>query len=156
MCCYESFRKTSCEIRSSKLSRFNSSNNLVICLERGADCLHVAPDATAVHKPHHRLPHLNPDWFLPFWYQLTQVVLENRPLKRRSVVVIPAIVAATAVARPVVSCLSVYTRRSSARDRSGRANRSRRRPPRVNAPESGNSATRLEEYSPEGKSEPDA
>jgi len=26
------------------------------------------------------LPHLNPDWFFPFWYQLTQVVLEKRPL----------------------------------------------------------------------------
>jgi len=29
------------------------------------------------------LPHLNPDWFLPFWYRFTQVVLE----KRHSVVV---------------------------------------------------------------------
>jgi len=24
-------------------------------------------------KPHPLLPHLNPDWFLPFWYRLTQV-----------------------------------------------------------------------------------
>jgi len=28
-------------------------------------------DAIAILKPHHLLPHLNPDWFLPFWYQLT-------------------------------------------------------------------------------------
>jgi len=37
-------------------------------------------DATATPKPHHLLPHLNPEWFLPFWYQLTQVVLVKRPL----------------------------------------------------------------------------
>jgi len=24
-------------------------------------------DATAIPKPRHLLPHLNPDWFLPFW-----------------------------------------------------------------------------------------
>jgi len=33
-----------------------------------------------IPKPHHLLPHLNPDWFYLFWYQLTQVVLEKRPL----------------------------------------------------------------------------
>ena len=31
-------------------------------------------------KHHHLLPHLIPDLFLPFWYWLTQVVLEKRPL----------------------------------------------------------------------------
>ena len=36
----------------------------VICLEQGADSLHYGPDdATAILKPHHLLPHLNPDWF---------------------------------------------------------------------------------------------
>jgi len=36
----------------------------VICLKRGADCLHNGPaDAIAFPKPHHLLPHLNPDWF---------------------------------------------------------------------------------------------
>ena len=36
----------------------------VICLERGADCLHYRPaDATAIPKPHHFLSRLNPDWF---------------------------------------------------------------------------------------------
>jgi len=37
-------------------------------------------DATAIPKPHHLLPHSNPDWFYFFWYRLTQVVLEKRPL----------------------------------------------------------------------------
>jgi len=38
-------------------------------------------DATAIPKPHHLLPHLNPDRSdLSFRYQLTQVVLDKRPL----------------------------------------------------------------------------
>ena len=56
---------------------------MVTCLERGADCLHIIiiiiinrfvqrrkvltsegpADANAIPKPHHLLPHLNPDWF---------------------------------------------------------------------------------------------
>jgi len=71
-------------------------------------------DAAAVRKPHHLLSHLNPDWsylqcfqclvpahpgspgkravkrvcvVLPFWYRLTQVVLEKRLLNGCSVVV---------------------------------------------------------------------
>ena len=37
---------------------------MVICLERGADCsAYVPADATAIPKPDHLLPHLNPDWF---------------------------------------------------------------------------------------------
>ena len=33
---------------------------MVICLERGADCLHNGlADATAISKPYHLLPHLN-------------------------------------------------------------------------------------------------
>ena len=37
---------------------------MVICLERGADYLHIMPpDATAIPKPHHNLPHLNQAWF---------------------------------------------------------------------------------------------
>jgi len=39
-----------------------------------------------IPKPRHLLPHLNPDWF--FWYRLTQVVPENRPLNRFGVVVL--------------------------------------------------------------------
>ena len=40
---------------------------MVIYLERGADCLHnYGPaDATAIPKPHHLLPHLNPDFLVP-------------------------------------------------------------------------------------------
>ena len=54
---------------------------MVICLQRGADCLHiqfayVPADATAISKSHHLLPHLNPER-----YRLT---LEKRPLNRRS------------------------------------------------------------------------
>ena len=41
-------------------------------------------DATAIPKPHHLLPHSNPDWFLPFWYQLTQAVVEKRLLNECS------------------------------------------------------------------------
>jgi len=41
-------------------------------------------DATAFPKPHHLLRSLNPDWLLPFWYRLTQVVLEKRPWNGRS------------------------------------------------------------------------
>ena len=38
------------------------------------------PDATAIPKPHHLLPHSNPYSFLPFRYWLTQFVLEKRLL----------------------------------------------------------------------------
>jgi len=37
--------------------------DVLICLNRGADCLHIWSDATAIAKPHHLLPHLRPDWF---------------------------------------------------------------------------------------------
>jgi len=50
----------------------------------GARCrlsAHGPADATAISKPRHLLPHLNPDCMvLPFWYRLTQVVLEKIPL----------------------------------------------------------------------------
>ena len=38
---------------------------VVVCLERGVDCFwsYGPADATAVPKPHHLLPHSNPDWF---------------------------------------------------------------------------------------------
>jgi len=53
---------------------------VVICLERGADCLHMVQSM----PPHPKTPS-SLAWFksrlvLPFWYQLTQVVLEKRPL----------------------------------------------------------------------------
>ena len=37
---------------------------MVICLERGADCLHmVQVMPLPFQNPHHLLPHLNTDWF---------------------------------------------------------------------------------------------
>jgi len=45
---------------------------VVICLEQGADCLHMA-----IPKLHHLL---KSRLVLPFWYWLTQVVMERRPL----------------------------------------------------------------------------
>ena len=52
-------------------------SGMVICLERGAD-LHMARpgDATATHC----LAPVKSRLVLPFWYRLTQVVLEKRPL----------------------------------------------------------------------------
>ena len=49
----------------------------------GASCRLFAygpTNATAIPKPRHLLPRLNLDWFYLFWHQLTQVVLEKRPL----------------------------------------------------------------------------
>jgi len=56
---------------------------VVISLERGADCLHnYSPtDATATPKTPIISTHLiKSRLVLPFWYRLTQVVLEKRPL----------------------------------------------------------------------------
>ena len=37
---------------------------MVICLEQGADCFSYGPaDASAIPKPRHLWPRLNPDWF---------------------------------------------------------------------------------------------
>ena len=53
----------------------------MVCLERDADCLRMIQLMPLLSpNPHHLLPHLNPGWFLPFWYQLTQVVQEKRLL----------------------------------------------------------------------------
>jgi len=75
--CWLGIRKS---IRPVRIERW--SVGVVICLERGAlqtVCLwsrwcHCIP------KPHHLLPHLNPDWFYLSRYWLTQIVLESRPL----------------------------------------------------------------------------
>ena len=48
---------------------------VVICLGARCRLLTYGPaDATASRDSHHLLPQLNPEWFLPFWYRLTQVV----------------------------------------------------------------------------------
>jgi len=58
---------------------------VVISLEQGADCLHnCAPaDATASQNPT-----ISCLVVLPFWYRLTQVVLEKRPLNGCSSLVV--------------------------------------------------------------------
>jgi len=51
---------------------------VVICLERGAACLHMVQ---LMHpKPPSALASIKSRLVLPFWYWLTQVVLEKRPL----------------------------------------------------------------------------
>jgi len=52
---------------------------VVICLERGADCLHLV-DLMPLHpKTLSPLASFKSRLVLPFWYQLTQVVLKKRP-----------------------------------------------------------------------------
>ena len=51
----------------------------VICGARCRLFAYGSADATAIPKPNHLLPHLNSRLVLPFWYRLTQVVLEKRP-----------------------------------------------------------------------------
>ena len=50
-------------IRPVKIERWDVS--VVICLQWDADMVYAygPADATAIPKPHHLLPHLNPDWF---------------------------------------------------------------------------------------------
>jgi len=80
-CCWLRIRKS---IRPVKIELW--SVDVVICLERGANCLRVV-QLTPLHP---KTP-LSLAWFksrlvLPFWYRFTQVVLEKRPLKGCSVV----------------------------------------------------------------------
>ena len=49
---------------------------MVICLKPGADHLHMVQLMLL-------LPKTPPRQVLPFWYRLTQVVLEKRPLNKR-------------------------------------------------------------------------
>ena len=57
---------------------------VVICLERGADCLHVVQLMSLHPKNPSSLASFKSRLVLPFWYWLTQVVLEKIPLKRCS------------------------------------------------------------------------
>jgi len=57
---------------------------VVVCLEQGADCLHMIQLMTIHHKTP-SLVLLKSILVLPFWYQLTQAVLEKRPLNGCSV-----------------------------------------------------------------------
>jgi len=53
---------------------------VVICLERGADCLHMVQLMPLHPKTPSSLAALKVRLVLPFWYRLTQDVLEKRPL----------------------------------------------------------------------------
>jgi len=59
---------------------------MVICLERGANDLHMVQLMPL--PPHHLLLYSKIKNGLPFWCRLTQVVLEKRPLNTCSVVVV--------------------------------------------------------------------
>ena len=53
---------------------------MIICLERGADCLHMVQLMPLNPKTPSSLASLKSRLVLPFWYRFTQAVLENRPL----------------------------------------------------------------------------
>jgi len=61
---------------------------VVICLERGADCLHMVQLMPLHPKTTSSLVSFKSRLVLPFWYRLTQVVLEKSPLKGVVVVVV--------------------------------------------------------------------
>ena len=60
---------------------------MVVCLERGADCFAYGPPDV---KSPSSLTSSKSRLVLPFWYRLTQVVLEKRLLNGSSVVVVAA------------------------------------------------------------------
>ena len=53
---------------------------MVICLERGADCLHVVQLMPLHLQTPSSLASFKSRLILPFWYRLTQDVLAKRPL----------------------------------------------------------------------------
>jgi len=53
---------------------------VVICLQRGADCLHMVQLMPLHPKTPSSLASVKSRPVLLFWYRLTQVVLEKRPL----------------------------------------------------------------------------
>jgi len=53
---------------------------VVNCLERGADCLHMVQLIPLHPKTPSSLASFKSRLVLPFWYRLTQAVLEKRPL----------------------------------------------------------------------------
>jgi len=57
--------------------------DVVICLQWGADCLHMVQLMPLHPNIPSSLASFKPRLVLPFWYQLTQVVLEKRPLNVR-------------------------------------------------------------------------
>ena len=57
---------------------------VVICLQRGADCLHMVQRMPLLSKTPSSLASLKSRLDLPLWYGLTQVVLATRPLNGSS------------------------------------------------------------------------
>ena len=57
---------------------------MVICLEQGADCLHMVQLLPLHPKTSPSLASFKSRLVLPFWYHVTQVVLEKRPLNGHS------------------------------------------------------------------------
>jgi len=53
---------------------------MVICLERGADCLHIVQLMPLHPKTPSSLASYKSRLVLLFWYRLIEVVLEKRPL----------------------------------------------------------------------------
>ena len=53
---------------------------MVICLERGADCLFMVQLMSLHPKTPSSLASFKSRLVLPFWYRLTQVVMEKRTL----------------------------------------------------------------------------
>ena len=54
---------------------------MVICLERAADCLHMVHLMPLHPKTTSSLASFKSRLVLPFWYWLTEVILEKRPLR---------------------------------------------------------------------------
>ena len=57
---------------------------VVICLERGADCLHIVQLILLHPQTPSSFASFEFRLVLPFWYWLTHVVLEERPLSEFS------------------------------------------------------------------------
>jgi len=53
---------------------------VVICMEQGEDCLHMVQLMPLHPKTPSSLASFTSRLVFPFWYRLTQVVLEERPL----------------------------------------------------------------------------
>jgi len=60
---------------------------VIICLEQGAHCLHMVQLMPWHPKTSSSLAEFKSRLVLPFWYWLTQVILEKRPLNGCSAVV---------------------------------------------------------------------
>ena len=57
---------------------------LIICMKRGADFLHMVQLMPLHRKTPSSLASFKSRLVLPFWYWLTQVVLEKRPFNGHS------------------------------------------------------------------------